>query len=276
LTRRMGAWRNDMFDRTPYLIELLTPRQSDPDFERALEVFRQRYRRILDHGAAVSIPDNPLGNLHFTAMETVEFLGLPLDPERTLLHINTFHRKADLDAFLDAARTSGLKRLLVVSGDGGPRLPKLEPRDLGSDAKAVTSIELLEYIERRHPGAFHCGVAFNQYEPAEHEREKLRRKIEAGARFIVTQPVIGADPGVASLASSKLPVWAGAWMSKRVDLLVTCVGLGQLDASAYEPAANLAILHGVFPAFGIYLAQLSFKKDWCPLLTRTPCAERAA
>jgi methylenetetrahydrofolate reductase (NADPH) len=276
LTRRMGAWRNDMFDRTPYLIELLTPRQSDPDFERALEVFRQRYRRILDHGAAVSIPDNPLGNLHFTAMETVEFLGLPLDPERTLLHINTFHRKADLDAFLDAARTSGLKRLLVVSGDGGPRLPKLEPRDLGSDAKAVTSVELLGYIERRHPGAFACGVAFNQYEPAGHEREKLQRKIEAGARFIVTQPVIGADAAVTSLASFGLPVWAGAWMSKRLDLLVECVGLGQLDAASFDPTANLAVLHANFPSYGVYLAQLSFKRDWCPLLTRIPCTDRAA
>ena len=112
-----------MLDRTPYLIELLTPRQSDQDFEARLGVFGQRYRRILDHGAVVSIPDNPLGNLHFTAMETVEFLGLPFDPARTLLHLNTFHRKVDLDAFLDAAHTAGLKHLLVVSGDCGPRLP---------------------------------------------------------------------------------------------------------------------------------------------------------
>ena len=163
-----------------------------------------------------------------------------------------------------------------MSGDGGPRLPKLEPEDLGSAAKAVTSVELLEYVAHRHPGAFSCGVAFNQYEPAEHELEKLRRKIEAGARFIVTQPVIGADAAVSSLASFGLPVWAGAWMSKRVDLLVECVGLGQLDAAAYDPAANLALLHEGFPSFGLYLAQLSFKKDWCPLLTRIPCAERAA
>jgi methylenetetrahydrofolate reductase (NADPH) len=265
-----------MLMRHPYLIELLTPRQSDQDFEARLEVFRQRYQRILDHGAVVSIPDNPLGNLHFTAMETVEFLGLPLDPERTLLHLNTFHRKSDLDAFLDAARAAGLKHLLLVSGDGGPRLPKLEPGDLGSAAKAVTSVELLEYVAHRHPGAFTCGVAFNQYEPSEHEVEKLRRKIEAGARFIVTQPVIGDDPVAASMVSFGLPVWVGAWMSKRVDLLVECVGLGHLDAASYDPVENLARLHGAFPSSGIYLAQLPFKKDWCPLLTRIPCNNKAA
>lgn len=265
-----------MLQRAPYLIELLTPRQSDPDFEGRLEVFKERYRRILDHGAVVSIPDNPLGNLHFTAMETVEVLGLPLDPERTLLHLNTFHRKSDLDAFLDAARAAGLKHLLVVSGDGGPRLPKLEPLDLGSTAKAVTSVELLAYIEGRHPGAFECGVAFNQYEPAEHELEKLRRKIASGARFIVTQPVIGADAAISALGSFGLPVWAGAWMSKRVDLLVECVGLGQVDLAAYDPVANLGTLHRGFPSFGIYLAQLPFRKDWCALLTRIPCSEKAA
>jgi methylenetetrahydrofolate reductase (NADPH) len=265
-----------MFDRNPYLIELLTPRQSDSDFEAKLAAFAARYRRILDHGAVVSIPDNPLGNLHFTAMETVEFLGLPFDPRRTLLHLNTFHRKVDLDSFLDAARTAGLQHLLVVSGDGGPRLPKLEPDDLGSSAKAVTSVELLDYIGRRHPGAFDCGVAFNQYEPAGDELEKLRRKIEAGARFIITQPALGIDANVSSLPSFGLPVWVGAWMSKRVDLLVECVGLGHIDPASYDPAANLARLHAGFPTAGFYLAQLSFKKDWCPLLTRIPCADRAA
>jgi methylenetetrahydrofolate reductase (NADPH) len=267
VSRRTGEY---MLDRSSYLIELLTPRQSAPDLDARLAVFRERYRRILDEGAVVSVPDNPLGNLHFTAMETIEFLGLPLDPERTVLHLNTFHRKADLDAFLDAARDAALSHLLVVSGDGGPRLPKLEPADLGADAKVVTSVELLAYIERRHPGAFTCGVAFNQYEPAHHEQEKLRRKIDAGARFVVTQPVIGSDPAVSPLRSLGLPVWAGAWMSKRTDLLAECVGSDRLGAEGYDPAANLAALHDRFPSFGFYLAQLSFKKDWSALLTRIP------
>lgn len=266
-----------MLDNRSYLIELLTPRQSDEDFDVRLGIFGDRYRRILDHGAVVSIPDNPMGSLHFTAMETVEFLGLPLHPERTLLHVNTFHRKPDLDAFLDAARGAGLKHLLVVSGDGGPRLPKLEPAEIGSSAKAATSVELLEYIERHWPGSFRCGVAFNPYEPVEHELAKLRRKIEAGARFIVTQPVIGADAAVSELDGHKLPVWVGAWMSKRIDLLLECVGVERpASAEPYDPAANLARLHDGYPGFGLYLAQLSFKKDWCPLLTRLPCVEKAA
>ena len=208
-----------MLDRRPYLIELLTPRQADEDFETRLQVFGERYRRILDHGAVVSIPDNPLGTLHFTAMETVEFLGLPAPPRENAAPREHLPPKPDLDTFLDAARNAGLKHLLVVSGDGGPRLPKLEPSDIGSSAKTVTSVELLEYIERRYPGEFRCGVAFNHYEPEEHEMAKLRRKVEAGAGFVITQPVIDADATVASLGGFKLPVWVGAWMSKRVELL---------------------------------------------------------
>ena len=265
-----------MLEQKPYLIELLTPRQSDEDFEGKLEIFGQRYRKIMDHGATVSIPDNPMGHVHFTAMEVVEFLGLPFDRERTLLHLNTFHRKVDLDTFLEAAATASLKHLLVVRGDGGPRLAKLEPSDIGSAAKTVTSVELLEYIRRQYPGAFTCGVAFNHYEPPEHELEKLRRKIEAGARFLITQPVIGSDSTVSSLRGFGLPVWVGAWMSRKVKLLLECVGAPSTGKIDYDPAANLEHLHGEFRDFGIYLTQLGFKKDWCPLLTRSPCMERAA
>ena len=188
-----------VFADSPYIIELLTPKQSDEDFETKLEEFSQKYKRILDEGATVSICDNPLGNIHFTAMEVVGFLHLAFPPERTLLHLNSFHRKVDFDGFLREAHERGLKYILVVSGDGSPRLPRLEPEELGITAKTVTSVEMLRYIESEYPGHFSCGVAFNQYEPLAHEREKLRRKIDAGARFVITQPVIGREESVAAL-----------------------------------------------------------------------------
>jgi methylenetetrahydrofolate reductase (NADPH) len=260
---------------TPYIIELLTPKQSDESFEQKLEVFAERYRRILGHGAIVSICDNPLGNIHFTAMEVVGFLDLPLDPEHTLLHLNSFHRKIDFDAFLRGARERGLKYLLVVSGDGGPRLTRLEPSELGIDAKTVTSVELLGYIEREHPGVFTCGVAFNQYEQEETEREKLRRKMRAGARFVVTQPVMGADIRVTGLSGEGVPVFVGAWMSKRIDPLCECVGVKKLEHSNYDPERNLVLIHGGFSAYGIYLSQLGFKRSWGDILTRLPLLKKA-
>ena len=258
-----------VFKDSPYLIELLTPKQTDADFEAKLSQFAQRYQRILDQGVAVSICDNPLGNLHFTAMEVGSFLEIPFDPERTLLHLNSFHRKSDFDAFLRDARERGIRHLLVVSGDGGPRLPRLEPSELGVSAKTVTSVELLQYINKEHPGTFLCGVAFNQYEPEEHEREKLRRKLEAGAQFVITQPVVGADATVSALAAAGVPIFVGAWMSKRIEPLCECVGVKKPETAAYDPVGNLTRIHENYPAWGIYLAQLGFKREWGPLLTRS-------
>lgn len=253
---------------TPYIIELLTPKQNDESFEEKLTRFAERYRRILDHGAAVSICDNPLGNLHFTAMEVMTAMELPLDSERTLLHLNSFHRKADFDAFLREADEQGLKYLLVVSGDGGPRLPRLEPAELGMDTKSVTSVELLRYIGRQYPGRFTCGVAFNQYEPPAAELEKLQRKLDAGARFVITQPVIGREPAVAELSHSGVEVFVGAWMSKNIELLCECVGVKRPAGGDWDPLENLGRVDAGFPGFGLYLAQLGFKRDWSGILTR--------
>ncbi len=257
-----------MINDSAYVIELLTPKQNDEDFEAKLQQFGQRYRRILDHGATVSICDNPMGHLRFAALEVASFLQLPLEPDRVLLHLNSFHRKEDFDAFLHEARDRGIRHLLAVSGDGGPRLPRLDPSQLGIAAKTVTSVEILRYVEREHPGFFCCGVAFNQYEPPDDERAKLKRKLDAGAQFVITQPVLGADPIVRDLQQTGVPVFVGAWMSRHIEPLCECVGVKKPESASYDPAENLRRIHEGFAGFGIYLAQLGFKTDWTPLLTR--------
>ena len=259
-----------IFGGSPYLIELLTPRQSTQDIDAALERFGSRYGRILDYGAVVSVPDNPMGHLHFTALEVVQYLDLRVPPESLLIHLNTFHRKADLDQFLNEARERGVRYLLCVSGDGGPRLPKLDPADLGQPGEAATSVGLLSYIHREHPGAFTLGVAFNQYEPAEHELRKLEEKLDAGASFIVTQPVVGPSPEVADLERYGLPVYAGAWMSRKIALLSECVGypIEGEHATGYDPLQNLREIRGTYPDYGTYLSLLSHEADWGEIIPR--------
>jgi len=252
------------------LVELLTPKQSSFDVESDLKIFQERCTAIIACDCCVSIPDNPLGHLHFTAIEVLSYLVAGLNPDRLLIHLNTFHRKSDLDAILEQASRMGIKRLLCVSGDGGSRLPKLEPADLNLSGNTVTSVELLQYINAHYPDRFTCGVAFNPYEPWQHEMDKLRRKIEAGARFVVTQPVMDNNAHVQSLSEYQLPVWVGAWMSKRIDIFYQCIGREPAAGSAgFDPYRVLKLIRDFYPAYGLYLAMVGFKTDWCGMVRET-------
>ena len=252
-----------VFGTSPYIVEILTPRQSEQDFESALTRFRERYNRIVEEGHVVSVPDNPMGSLHFTALEVLQYEELPVRPDQFLLHLNSFHRKVDFDDMLEQADSLGVRNILCISGDGGPRLPKLEPEDLGFDTKAVTAVELLRYIESSFPGRFTLGVAFNQYEPLDHELAKLDSKIAAGARFVATQPVIGEDAAIRELLGRDMPVYLGAWMSRKIHLLEDCVGYPMGDAlEGYNPEENLRRLHRLYKPDGFYLSLLAFRKAW--------------
>lgn len=256
-----------VFNSNPNLVEILTPKQNSPDFEADLQVFAERYKKIMDHNAVASITDNPLGNLHFAAPEVLSYLSIKIDPEKCLIHLNTFHTKKDLDLFLNQLKEMSIRYLLCVSGDGSQRLARLNPSDLGVDVETVTSVELLSYIDKAYGGYFISGVAFNHYEPVEHEMEKMKRKLAAGARFIITQPVLGRNDLVLGLAQLGVPVFAEAWMTKRIDLLQQCLGSEVTGLpTEYDPLANLKILRDTYPDYGIYYSLLGFKREWAGIL----------
>ena len=259
-------------DQKTYIVETLTPKQDDPEFEKKLKTFGDRYQKTLEHGGAMSIPDNPMGHLHFTALEVLEYLGVTLAPDSILLHVNTFHRKQDLDEMLKNAAERGIRNLLVISGDGSERLPRLDPSDLGVTTKAVTSVELLDYIRKAYPGTFRLGAGFNYSEPEEHEMAKLERKLEAGAEFIITQPVIAGDEKVTKVVTgSGVPVFVGAWMSPKIELIYECLGMlapQGSDAAPYSPEANLRVRHEAYPGAGMFLSRLALKADWKAVLPR--------
>jgi methylenetetrahydrofolate reductase (NADPH) len=249
-----------MKERT--IIELLTPRQDAEDLDAALDRYATRHRLIMDNGYILSVPDNPMGQPHFQVMEVVRELDLPVQPQNFLLHINTFHAKADLDGILAQAEEMKVRQLLIVTGDGSERLAKLDPASIGADTQSATSVELLRYIHARYPGRFSTAVAFNPYEPLDHELEKMERKIAAGAEIAITQPVIGTSEPVARLQAMGIPVTVGAWMSKRIDLLSECVGYELAPAETFDPVGNLRELIGLYPACGMYLSLINYKRQW--------------
>ena len=258
-----------MFD-CAYLIEILTPKRATlGDLEERMSGFAERYRRSFDSSSGVSIPDNPMGQPRYSLLEVIEFCDLPIHPQRTVMNLNTFHTKEDLDGVLQRASDLGLKYLLVVRGDGGPMLPKLEPESIGSKRSIATSIDLLRYINTEYSGAFITGCAFNQYNPMPFESDRLVQKIDAGAKFVITQPVLGKDRNVDLLKNFNIFVVIEAWMSEKVDLFMKSVRREHDErVEGYDPVKNLDILHDAYPENCIYLSMLSFKQDWKSTLPR--------
>jgi len=240
-------------------IEVLSPKQDSTKLDEDLARFADKYRKVIDRGHVVCIPDNPMGNLAFQGTELIRGLDLPVNKRQISIHLNTFHTKANFDWLLENAIDLGIDDLLVISGDGSERLPKLRGRDLGMDVDSVTSVELLKYIHREYPGQFRIGVAFNPYEPAQHELEKMQRKVDAGAAYVTTQPVIQSHPLLDQLLDFGLPTVIEAWMSKKLYLLSECVGYEIPEDTAYDPLENLRSLIQRYPECGCYLSFLGFK-----------------
>jgi methylenetetrahydrofolate reductase (NADPH) len=267
-------------------IELVTPKHNTPDFEGDMEKFAGRYQLFSENHMVICIPDNPMSNISYMGTEMIEALELPVAPENLLLHLNTFHRKTeekydpgkdqneqDFNILVEHAAALGIKYLLCVSGDGSERLHRLQPEDLGYDpakVKTVTSVQLLEYLNRAYPGVFTMGVAFNHYEPFAAEMEKLQQKIAAGAAFIITQPVILFESGDPALTMANrnlremlkyaddqgIQVILGAWISAKLAYLIPeCIGY-DVDFGNFSPDENLRAIRETYPERRLYYSMI--------------------
>ncbi len=258
-----------MFDH-PYIVELLSPkRAADDKLEDLLDRFAERYQRIIHAGCGVSIPDNPMGQPRLGALESIERRELSVDADRVVMNLNTFHSKSELDRILQRAAAAGLKYILVVRGDGGPLLSKLDPQSIGGTRGVATSIDLLRYINTEYPDRFITGAAFNPYKPMPFELNRMQQKLEAGAKYVVTQPIIGQDESVDRLKDFNVEIVVEAWMSPNIDLLYKSVGR-EKDSSAetYDPIKNLQMLHDCYPESSVYLSMLGFNQNWQEILPR--------
>ena len=254
----------------PYLVELLSPKRSaDNQIENLLDRFAERYQRIVDVGCGISVPDNPMGQPRMGALESIDLRGLSVDPEKVVMNLNTFHTKSELDGLLQKGAKANLKYILVVRGDGGPLLPKLDSKSIGGKLSVATSIDLIRYINTQYPDQFITGAAFNPYNPIPFELNRIKQKIDAGAKYLVTQPILGKDENVRKLKDFNIAVVVEAWMSNNIDLLFKSVGKEKDEtAEKYHPVENLKALHESYPECCVYLSMLSFKQDWQKILPR--------
>lgn len=254
----------------PYLVELLSPKRSTGDqMEDFLDRFAEGYLRIMDEGYGVSIPDNPMGQPRLGALESFDLRDISVDPDRVMMNLNTFHTKSELNMLLQKAADANLKYILVVRGDGGPLLSKLDAKSIGGNKSVATSIDLIRYINMEYGDQFITGAAFNPYNPMPFELNRMKQKIDAGAKYTVTQPIIGKDKSVEMLKDLDIAIVVEAWMSKNIDLLYRSVGKKKDEkAENYDPIENLKALHKFYPQCCVYLSMLSFGLEWHGILPK--------
>ena len=245
-------------------VEIIPPKQDSQKLEEDLQLFATKFERVMQSGFSASLTDNAMGLLAFQGNECIEELALNVRPGQVLIHLNTFHTKEELDKILNLCIQQGIDSVLAISGDGSTRLPKLKPSDLGiTGTQAVTAVELIQYICKNYP-QIKVGAAFNPYEPETHEFEKMKRKIDAGASFVITQPIMERNDMVDKLIADypDIDVIIETWMSKKLYLLSDVVGYPIPEDVEYDPIATFEKLMNEYPDCGFYLSILGFKTQY--------------
>jgi homocysteine S-methyltransferase len=197
-------------------VELVPPR----GFRAEALVDQARQLRI--HGVhLVNIPDGPRAGARMSALSAAVLVEQQAGLE-TILHYACRDRNLlGMQSDLLGAHSMGIRNLLVITGDP----PQVGDYPDATGVFDVDSIGLTNVVTRLNrgfdiggqsigvPTGFHVGVAANPgaLDPDE-ELRRLAYKVEAGAEFVITQPVF--DPGelarfLARIEGFRVPVIAG-------------------------------------------------------------------
>lgn len=175
-------------------VELSPPRGFNPSSLLA------QARQLAESGRVdvVNVTDSPMARVRMSALIACAMIQSQIGIE-TVLHFTTRDRNLmGLQSDLIGAHAIGVRNILALTGD---------PPSLGQYAQAtgvfdVDSIGLVRTIREMkegrdsagtdlgQPGGFCVGVAVDPTRPdLTEEAARLRAKIEAGAEFVMTQPI---------------------------------------------------------------------------------------
>jgi 5,10-methylenetetrahydrofolate reductase len=194
----MAALLDKLTYHAPSLwLEVGPPRGVNP------EPLLRRLSALVGHVDAINLTDNALGKVK---MSSIAFgtiiklrLGLPVVVNFSCRDRNRFALKSDL---LGAAAL-GLDAIVALTGD---KIPPDDP----SGARAVHDLDAFALLRmvgdlnrgdtgegksllKNLPDLFVGAVANPHRKNIEREFDMLKRKAEAGARFVITQPVFEAE-----------------------------------------------------------------------------------
>jgi methionine synthase I (cobalamin-dependent)/5,10-methylenetetrahydrofolate reductase len=197
-------------------IEMSPPR--GPDFSKVIE----GAKRIRASGVdAVNIPDGPRASARMSPLALASLLESRVGIE-TILHYTCRDRNIlGMQSDLLGADALGLRNILIVTGDP----PKMGDYPTATAVFDVDSIGLIHIANNLNNGndltgnpigaatSFHIGVGANPGAISfEEEISRLKQKIEAGAEYILTQPVFDIEllkKLLDGIKEYRIPVLAG-------------------------------------------------------------------
>ncbi len=211
----------------PSIVELVKERHTvivefDPPKDLDIDDFLQGCCELHKAGAdAITLADNSLANVRMSnmALGAIMKTQLGVDP---LVHIACRDRNLiGQQSHLMGLHALGIDQVLVVTGDPS-RFGDLPG---ASSVFDVTSFDLIRMVKQLNEGfsfsgrplkqkaQFIVGAAFNPHvRQLEAAVQRLERKVEAGADYIMTQPVYDAETIVAIHEATRhipIPIFLG-------------------------------------------------------------------
>jgi len=200
------------------LVELVSPRGVSPAQQVA------KARKLFHFGIdAINIPDGPRASARMSALALAVIIQREVGIE-TLLHFACRDRNViGMQSDLLGAWALGLRNILAITGDP-PKLGNYPDATAVFDVDAIGLTNLVKRLNHGldlagnpigEPTGFSIGVGVNP--GAINLDEELRRldwKIEAGAEYMITQPVFDIrilEQFMKRIAHVKLPLICGIW-----------------------------------------------------------------
>ena len=178
-------------------VEIQPPKGFNPT--KAIEGARLLKEAGVD---AINVADSPMARVRMSAMTLCYLIQHEVGIE-TILHYTTRDRSMmGLQSDLLGAHASGVRNILALTGDP----PSLGDNVGSTGVYDVDSIGLIRIIAGMNQGADSAGTSIGRdarftiacaIDPTkpdlEDEARRLRQKIEAGAHFVMTQPIFDAQ-----------------------------------------------------------------------------------
>ncbi len=134
---------------------------------------------------AFSVASNPVAKPRMSAMAFSSLIQESIK-QKAMLHITVRDQnRLGLQSELWGARALGIDTVIVVTGDPSARTS-------GHPASTVGDVSVFELIEMAQKSGLNTGAVLDfrpEVDGLDHEVVRLEKKVAAGCRFIVTQPV---------------------------------------------------------------------------------------